>query len=95
MGQHRSHAVSLSQLAEQAEQAGWIPVRYELINERLQLKEFWLLASCTNRLPAVADQVGMVWSTGGVQRKRKLQTSDKSPLSGAGKHPHFQVTACL
>ncbi|UCD52865.1 MAG: class I SAM-dependent methyltransferase [Phycisphaerales bacterium] len=28
---HKSHGVSLSQLVKQAEQAGWIPVRYELI----------------------------------------------------------------
>jgi len=28
---HRSHGVSLSQLVKQAEDAGWIPVRYELI----------------------------------------------------------------
>lgn len=32
IGRHRSHAVSLSQLAKQAELAGWIPVRYELIS---------------------------------------------------------------
>jgi ubiquinone/menaquinone biosynthesis C-methylase UbiE len=32
IGQRSSHAVSLSQLAKQAEQAGWIPVRYELIS---------------------------------------------------------------
>jgi hypothetical protein len=27
-------------------------------------------------------------------RQRKLQSNDKSPLSGAKKHPDFQVTAC-
>jgi len=32
IGRHTSHAVSLSQLAKQAELAGWIPVRYELIS---------------------------------------------------------------
>lgn len=32
IGRHTSHAVSLSQLAKQAEQAGWIPIRYELIS---------------------------------------------------------------
>lgn len=32
IGRHGSHAVSLSQLAKQAELAGWIPVRYELIS---------------------------------------------------------------
>jgi len=31
LDRHTSHAVSLSQLAKQAEQAGWIPIRYELI----------------------------------------------------------------
>jgi len=33
IGQHTSHAVSLSQLSKQAEEAGWIPIRYELISD--------------------------------------------------------------
>ncbi len=32
IGRHTSHAVSLSQLSKQAEEAGWIPIRYELIS---------------------------------------------------------------
>jgi len=31
MPRHKEHAVSLSQLAKQAEEAGWIPVRYEML----------------------------------------------------------------
>jgi len=52
----------------------------------LQLKVFWKVFSQIQRL---LIQQGLL------KNCKTSEFFEKSPLSGAGKHPNFQVTACL